>query len=800
MIMHRIGTAWRIRRAFTLLLITFALTGCSTYSPTPRPYKETFSAPLSSMDVDRSEMDERFSYQPGFVTPTAADKIVKSPTGALLAQDEYVLVLRTNARPADLLADLRNAKISASLVGFVPSFRFVQLLLLEKRDSTELLEKLNRLPSVEAAYPHFIRRSQAQAADWHIRNFGIEKVWSAYDGTGVRIAILDTGLDTTLAAFRDRIVHPYSVITRSPRFEDGQLKRGGDVLRVIDHGTRVASIAGAAGASNTVLVGVAPGTEIMPIQVIGFHVAEEEVYTNDLTILEGLARAIAFRAEIVNVSLGTDYARALRENTAPEKREQIMREIRRESNAVRGLYDVPFKKAQELNVWVVVAAGNSADSADNEPIASHPYVISVGALDSQDRRASFSNFGQAVSTYAPGVGVVTLIPGGTLVASSGTSFSAPYVSGMLALLRAGNPAMTFREAKERLRDSNISSRTTILAGQAETPVFDPISLLGDMSMNPRRNLRRFYTLYHDLFISNADTGSVKLTKILAFYRRARVYSSQDPEAIAAFPLVAQNFAVIESRVKAGLELPEASLLADAPLKPEQMRFLRNNIARSDYIAVIVRGKSDRESIPLLWARLQKKDFNANTLCTLWNFNEPGTHERIASYLRMRQTDAKWAEDEAFAMMGLAMTKDRLDDDAQRLLSKSLGRFNQRFFSMANAGLVDMDADPVVEALILAGNRDGLVLALDALDQIHRRLAILNEDPERYGDWEEIGLGNSREELGQRLERLQRTFNEATTFPLKYNHQAPSGERERVRAQLLQYVKNAAFSGRKFHAR
>ncbi|MCE9596630.1 MAG: S8 family serine peptidase [Spirochaetia bacterium] len=793
---------------FYILLSLLILVSCSSYSKIPAPYKETFSKDINSIRIDKNEIDPRVAYSPGVVSPTPVTRIYKdTETGSLIARDEFVVLLREGKNPEALLSELKAARINASLTGFVPTFRLVQLLSLDASTPQEaLLERIRLLPSVEKAHPHFVRQEQearVPSNDWHIRRYGIQEVWKKDNGAGVLVAILDSGMDTSLAAWGNRITHPYSVLNRSETFEDGEVKRGGDVLRVIDHGTRVASIAGAA-ETNSILTGVAPGIRIMPIQVIGFHRINETIYTNDLTILEGLARAMALKAAIINVSLGTDYARVLRDSVSLGAREEIVRRIQKESTTVREIYDGPFEMAKRLNVWIVVAAGNSANSAEYEPIASHKYVISVGALDSEDRRAGFSNFGGSVATYAPGVGVPTLLPGGTLAASSGTSFSAPYVTGMLALLRANNPWMRFEQARALVAKSNITSRTTILPTENTIPVFDPVGLLASVGIAVPRDThflhRTFHERYSDLFIDKADSDAVKLEKILAYYSRSFLYFARDPEAMAALPLIPSNFSVIRSRAESSITFNEIKLIADSALSPEQIAYFRANLSRNDYFAIIVNFKKDRNAVPGLLARLKVKQFNANTLAALGNFNEPGTHGQIIEYMKRLHSQPGWVADESFAMLAIVATANLnvLDDQDRALLAACVPRYRKAFFEAAENNLVEQDADFVVEALIRAGNRDGILLALDAVDQIERslaRLKVSSGDPvilEYYR--------NSREQLGVRLESLQKQINEATAFPIRYNHQAPHLERERTRAQFIEYMKTARLRDGKFYER
>jgi hypothetical protein len=99
---------------------------------------------------------------------------------------------------------------------------------------------------------------------------------------------------------------------------------------------------------------------------------------------------------------------------------------------------------------VTVAAGNNAifDSA-----ADNPYVLTVSATDANDALASFSNTGNNVDLAAPGVDIITTASGGDYGSGTGTSFSAPVVAGVAALVISANPALSGSQVQQILKDS-----------------------------------------------------------------------------------------------------------------------------------------------------------------------------------------------------------------------------------------------------------------------------------------------------------------------------------------------------------
>jgi thermitase len=108
----------------------------------------------------------------------------------------------------------------------------------------------------------------------------------------------------------------------------------------------------------------------------------------------------------------------------------------------------------------VAAAGNDGVDNDTSSRKSYPAaldndnLISVAASDQSDRMAFFSNYG-AKTTHlaAPGVGIVSTVPGNSYKSADGTSMAAPHVAGAAALIWSRNPSMTYKQVKDILLQS-----------------------------------------------------------------------------------------------------------------------------------------------------------------------------------------------------------------------------------------------------------------------------------------------------------------------------------------------------------
>lgn len=263
-------------------------------------------------------------------------------------------------------------------------------------------------------------------------------VWKAgYDGTSVKVAVLDTGVDQT---------HP-DLAGRISQAKDFSGSSGtGDVF---GHGTHVASTVGGTGAaSGGTRKGVAPGADLLIGKVLG-----DDGYGTESQVIDGMEWAAAEGAKVVNMSLGSDE---VSDGTDPM------------SLAVDEL-------SSTSGALFVVAAGNSGEQGQ-ETIGSPgaaDAALTVGAVDRDDSLAPFSSRGprhgdRAVKpdVTAPGVGIVAARAAGTTmgepvdqyyVAASGTSMATPHVAGAAALLAQAHPTWS----GQRLKDALISTAHTV---------------------------------------------------------------------------------------------------------------------------------------------------------------------------------------------------------------------------------------------------------------------------------------------------------------------------------------------------
>jgi len=167
------------------------------------------------------------------------------------------------------------------------------------------------------------------------------------------------------------------------------------------------------------LVSVAPDATVMPLR------AFDDNGNSDLfTIAKAIRYARRNGAQVLNMSFGTlTDVRVLRE---------------------------AIDYARAGNVVLVASAGNNNTATPQYP-AAYPGVIAVAATDLVDRKASFSNYGGYVFVDAPGTHIISATPSGGYGMASGTSFSAPMVAGMAALVRS----IDYRDTVEIIGQSTV---------------------------------------------------------------------------------------------------------------------------------------------------------------------------------------------------------------------------------------------------------------------------------------------------------------------------------------------------------
>jgi hypothetical protein len=250
-----------------------------------------------------------------------------------------------------------------------------------------------------------------QSVPWGIQEIGgIEAQNIGANGTSIKIAILDTGIAN----------HPDLAVKGGASFVEGA-----DFSDDNGHGTHVA---GSISALNNEMgvIGVAPEAEIYSLKVLDRNGSGS--YSN---VIQAIEWAIDNQINIISMSFG--------------------------GNATSQSFQEAIKKANEQGILLIAAAGNAGSGTETVTYpALYPEVISVGAIDSNSTRATFSSTGNELDLMAPGVNILSTTMDGNFGFLSGTSMATPHVTGAAASYWSANPSLTNEQVKQRLLETAIT--------------------------------------------------------------------------------------------------------------------------------------------------------------------------------------------------------------------------------------------------------------------------------------------------------------------------------------------------------
>jgi serine protease len=321
---------------------------------------------------------------------------------------------------------------------------------------------LARDPAIAAASPNYLYQLHSTfmpddphyRLQWHYPQISLPQAWPLNTGTGVVVAVIDTGVYLAHPDLAGRLVPGHDFILGTAGGNDpgdSPIPPGGSSY----HGTHVAGTIAAATDNSIGVAGVAFGARVMPLRVCtttgcpGFAIEQALRYAAGLPNDSGTVPAQT--AGVINLSLG-----------------------RQGGPAVPGEQAL-FDQLRNLDIVVVASAGNSNTSEPSWP-AAYQNVLAVSAVDIDARKAYYSNFGAWIDVAAPGGdlrrdvnadgfpdGVLSTIvddrdgtPLPRYTFLQGTSMAAPHVAGVIALMRSAVPALGAQDIEALLRNDLIT--------------------------------------------------------------------------------------------------------------------------------------------------------------------------------------------------------------------------------------------------------------------------------------------------------------------------------------------------------
>jgi serine protease len=255
----------------------------------------------------------------------------------------------------------------------------------------------------------------SRSQQWSLDKIRTAEAWQRSTGAGVKVAVIDSGVDATHPDLQGNVLSGFDAIT----------DRAGSTTDRHGHGTHVAGTIAAVTGNNVGVTAVAPDVKILPVKVLS-----DSGSGNMSDTAEGIIWAADNGAQVINMSLGSTS------------------KVAAVSNAI--------SYARSKGVTVIAAVGNDREkgSPTSYP-AADAGVIGVAATDSNDRIGHYSTAGNYVDVAAPGTNILSTYPGGQYKTMMGTSMAAPHVAAVAALLKSYQSSLTPDQIETALEKSAV---------------------------------------------------------------------------------------------------------------------------------------------------------------------------------------------------------------------------------------------------------------------------------------------------------------------------------------------------------
>jgi subtilisin family serine protease len=296
----------------------------------------------------------------------------------------------------------------------------IRLRIPDDRTVEEVMEALSQDPCKILPQPNYLYRTAGTKADplrdlqYAFKALNAERLPSEINGKGVKIALIDTGLDYLHQDLQARIAQKKDIV-------------GKGLFRRDLHGTALAGIIAACCNNGVGICGLAPQAEIIAIKAC-CPIAEEKMTatTSSFWLSQGIDYAILQKVRVINLSLGGP-------------KDPLIAELIQEAFA-RGI--------------VIVAAAGDKSLSNYPPYpAAIDEVIAVAAVDINKKAYSEGIQGDFIDLCAPGVDIMTTAPGDKYNCYSGTSMAAAYVTAAVALLLQRRPDLKPKQVRSLLEQS-----------------------------------------------------------------------------------------------------------------------------------------------------------------------------------------------------------------------------------------------------------------------------------------------------------------------------------------------------------
>lgn len=347
--------------------------------------------------------------------PSSQQTISPTPTPLPSTPKEYVpgqLMIKVKSGITQPVLEQQLTQNNARIIDRVPS---INVLVLQVPPGTEDQTVQNLIQSGIVEYAerdevfryNWVPNDPGLSQQYAIKKIQAEAAWDITKGSGIKVGLLDSGLQTNHPDLAGRIA--------TTKDFSGE----GNMDDTVKHGTHTAGTITAATNNGVGIAGTCPECQL----VFGKLGTTPQA----TRIIQGITWAADNGVKVINMSLGTGGSC---------------------SKATQDAITYAWNKG----AISVVSAGNDSSNQPQSP-ASCQNVISVAATDANDKKASFSNYGSWVTVTAPGVNIYATYPGSTYKNLSGTSMSAPVTSAVVAMIWSTSYGTTPAAVKQRLCDT-----------------------------------------------------------------------------------------------------------------------------------------------------------------------------------------------------------------------------------------------------------------------------------------------------------------------------------------------------------
>ena len=281
---------------------------------------------------------------------------------------------------------------------------------------------------------------------WFFSPIQAQEAWAITQGSpNIIVGIVDSYMDLNHEELKgDRILCPLSL----PKGNTDVYPENGMPIEYAGHGTFVTSVAVGTANNKAGSSGIAPKCKFIPVSV--------GKYLNTVTMVEGLLYCMYHGADVINLSCGANFNEMV-QRLPVEDQIKISQQT---GKAQEKMWDYVFKLADERNVTIVWASGNANVYGPMDTSKRNKNTIRVAAVDRNLHKAPFSNYGNfsekglyESTISAPGVDIFGALPGNSYNSWPGTSFSAPIITGTVALMKSLNNNLTTEQIIQILQET-----------------------------------------------------------------------------------------------------------------------------------------------------------------------------------------------------------------------------------------------------------------------------------------------------------------------------------------------------------